>query len=126
MGYRFALRRAAWQQQVRPRQTLGLSTWWVNEGVAPVYRPYVLAFRFTSPEHSAIVRTTADIRKWLPGDTVFDGPLFVPEDLAPGDYRLSVALLDTDTLKPAIRLAIEGRDPDGWYGLGTVHVTQSH
>ncbi len=126
MGYRFALRRAAWQQQVQPGESLGLSTWWVNEGVAPVYRPYILAFRFSSSGQSAVVRTDADIRKWLPGDAVFDGPLFVPEGLAPGEYQLSVALLDANTLQPAIRLAIEGRDPDGWYALGAVQITQSH
>jgi hypothetical protein len=126
MGYRFALRRASWQSQVSPGESLGLSTWWVNEGVAPVYRPYVLAFRFSSPEHSAVVRTDADIRKWLPGDAVFDGPLFVPADLVPGEYQLSVALLDPNTLQPSIRLAIEGRDQAGWYALGTVRVTHSN
>src|SRR6185437_14264334 len=126
MGYRFALRRASWQPRVSPGESVGLSTWWVNEGVAPVYRPYVLAFRFSSPGHSAVVRTDADIRKWLPGDAVFDGPLFVPEDLPADEYQLSVALLDPTTLEPAIRLAIQGRDSAGWYGLGTLHVSQSH
>ena len=123
MGYRFALRRAEWQDAVKPGQTIGLSTWWVNEGVAPVYQPFVLAFRFHSPQHSAIVRTEADARKWLPGDIVFEDPLFVPEQLPGGDYDFDVALLDPLTLKPAIQLAIQGRGEDGWYTLGKIHVT---
>ena len=122
MGYRFALRRAEWAQQVRPGQPIELKTWWVNEGVAPIYRPFVLAFRFQSSRRSAVVRTDADLRKWLPGDAVFEDPIFAPEDLPAADYRFSVALLDPLTLEPGIRLAIEGRGDDGWYTLGTIHV----
>jgi hypothetical protein len=123
MGYRFALRHAEWQDEVSAGHPIGLSTWWVNEGVAPIYQPFVLAFRFGSPDRSAVVRTDADIRKWLPGDAVFEDPVFVPDDLPDGDYQLSVALLDPITLQPAIRLAIQGRENDGWYRLGKIHVT---
>lgn len=122
MGYRFALRQAEWQDEVTAGHPIGLSTWWVNEGVAPIYRPVILAFRFRSPEHTAVVRTDADVRKWLPGDAVFEDPVFVPDNLPAGDYELSVALLDPMTLRPAIRLAIEGRESDGWYHLGKIHV----
>ena len=72
---------------------------------------------------AAVVRTDADVRKWLPGDAVFEDPLFVPEDLAAGDYELSVALLDPITLQPGIRLAIEGRGSDGWYTLGKIRIS---
>jgi hypothetical protein len=123
MGYRFALRRAEWRREARVGQSIGLKTWWVNEGVAPIYRPFVLAFRFSSPRHSSVVRTDIDVRKWLPGDAVFNGPLFVPDGLVAGDYELSVALLDPVTLAPAIRLGIEGRQDDGWYRLGEIRIT---
>jgi hypothetical protein len=122
MGYRLVLRRAAWQNQVRAGEALHLKTWWVNEGVAPIYRPFVLAFRLSSPGHSAVIRTDADLRKWLPGDAVFEDPVFVPEDLPAGDYQVSVAILDPIMLQPGIRLAIEGRGDDGWYTLGKVSV----
>lgn len=122
MGYRFALRRAEWKPEVQPGESLGLSTWWVNEGVAPVYRRFVLAFRLSSPGQNTVLRTDADIRKWLPGDAVFEDPLFVPENLSAGEYELSVAILDPDTLQPGIRLAIEGRAQDGWYPLGKITV----
>ncbi len=123
MGYRFVLRRAEWQSQVRAGDAIHLNTWWVNEGVAPIYRPYVLAFRFSSPEHSAVIRTDADLRKWLPGDAVFEDPVFVPGDLPAGDYQLSVAILDPITLQPGVKLAIQGRGEDGWYPLGKIGVS---
>ena len=123
MGYRFALRRAEWLPQVQAGASIHLSTWWVNEGVAPLYRPFVLAFRFLSAQGTAIVRTDTDLRKWLPGDAVFDGPLFAPADLPSGEYNLAIAILDPITLQPAIRLPIEGRGNDGWYTLGHIAIT---
>jgi Domain of unknown function (DUF4832) len=125
MGYRFALRRAEWTDDVSASQAIGLKTWWVNEGVAPIYQPFILAFRLSSPASSVVMRTGADLRKWLPGDAVFEDPVFVPEDLKPGNYELSVAMLDPQTLQPGIRLAIEGRGADGWYRLGRLHVNES-
>jgi hypothetical protein len=96
--------------------------WWLNAGIAPVYRDYVMAFEFHATGESKTIRTGADIRKWLPGDAVFEDSLYVPDELKPGSYRLRLALLDGRTLRPAIRLAIEGREPDGWYDLGPITV----
>jgi len=122
MGYRFVLRRGEWQTRVQAGGALHLKTWWVNEGVAPVYRPFVLAFRLSSPHQSRVIRTDADLRRWLPGDAVFEDPVFVPEDVPAGEYKFSVALLDPVTLLPSIRLGIDGRAKDGWYILGRVDV----
>lgn len=122
MGYRFALRRLEYENRARAGAMMPLSSWWVNEGVAPVYRAYVLAWQFHSEHAGAVVPTTADVRKWLPGDNVFEDSIPVPADLPPGSYELRVALLDPRTSHPAIRLAIEGRAIDGWYPLGTVQI----
>jgi len=62
------------------------------------------------------------VRKWLPGDAVYDGAVYVPTTLKPGDYHLRVALLDPRTGQPAIRLAIEGRQSDGWYDVGGISI----
>jgi hypothetical protein len=126
MGYRFALRRAEWKTEIRAGEPLRLKTWWVNEGVAPIYQPFVLAFRLSSPNKSVVIRTDADLRKWIPGDAVFEDPLFAPSDLPAGDYHVSVAMLDPIALEPGIKLAIEGRAADGWYDLGKIHVNQGY
>ena len=124
MGYRFALRRIEFEDRVKAGAMLPLKSWWVNEGVAPVYREYRLAFELTSPGHTARIPTAADVRKWLPGDAVFDDSLYVPADLPEGAYRIRTALLDPVTGKPAIRLGIAGRDADRWYPLGTINVSR--
>jgi hypothetical protein len=95
--------------------------WWVNSGVAPVYRPYVLAVAFDGNSAHAEVEVPGDVRKWLPGDTVVEESVAVPA-LKTGSYRLRVALLDPRIRKPAIRLGIEGRTDTGWYDLGAIEV----
>jgi hypothetical protein len=44
----------------------------------------------------------------------------VPATAKTGPQRFRVAILDGD--RP-IRLAIEGRQPDGWYDLGPIEIT---
>jgi Domain of unknown function (DUF4832) len=122
MGYRLLLRRFEYSREARAGSMMPVSMWWFNAGVAPPYRAFELAVELRSGSTAAVIRLPADVRTWLPGDAVWDGTVHVPDTLMPGDYRVRIALLDPRTLQPAVRLAIEGREPDGWYGLGTLAV----
>lgn len=122
IGYRFLLRKLEYPRQVRAGHMMPVHMWWLNAGVSPIYHPYQLAVQWKSPDGAAAAQVPVDIRKWLPGDAVYDGSLYVDHTLKPGTYRLRVAMLDPRTLEPAIRLAIEGRQPDGWYDLGEIEV----
>lgn len=126
MGYRFILRRLEYPREVRPGEMMPVHLWFLNAGVAPVYRNYILAVQIYSSGSEATLKTPANVRQWQPGDAVFDGPLYVPASLKPGSYRIRVALLDPRTGRPAIRLAIEGLQPDGWYDLAPITVNASH
>jgi hypothetical protein len=123
IGYRFLLRRLEYPKTVAAGSMMPIHTWWLNAGVAPAYTNYLLAVQLRSANGSAVINVPVDIRKWLPGDAVFDGSLFVPENLSAGTYDVRVAMLDPVTRKPAVRLAIAGRDSDGWYSQGQIHVT---
>jgi len=118
IGYRFVLRRFEYPKAVRAGQMMAVSMWWLNAGVAPVYGDYRLAIQIGE----AVIRTPAEVRKWLPGDAVFDGSLYVPDTLKPGGYRVRVALVEPRSGEPAIRLAIQGRQSDGWYDVGSIQV----
>ncbi len=122
MGYRFILRRLEYPKVVLAGTMQLIHMWWLNAGVAPVYRPYELAMELRSASRSAQIRLPVDIRKWLPGDAVFDGTVYIPKNLPPGTYRLRVAMLDPRTGQPAIKLAIEGLESDGWYDLAPIEV----
>jgi hypothetical protein len=122
MGYRFILRRLEYPKAARAGQLIPVHMWWLNSGVAPIYHEYWLAVELNGPAGHALIRLPVDVRKWLPGDAVFDGTVYVPQTLKPGDYRFRVAMLDPRNEQPAIRFAIEGRQPDGWYDLGPITV----
>ena len=118
IGYRFVLKRLEYPAHVTRGSMAAVNMWWFNAGVAPIYRPYTLALAIGD----TIIPLDADIRRWLPGDAVYENPIPVPRELAPGRYALRVALLDPATRWPAIQLAIAGRQPDGWYRVGEIVV----
>ena len=123
MGYRLVLRRLEYAKTIVAGAMLPVHMWWLNAGVAPAYTNYPLAVQLRSARDSAMINVPVDVRKWLPGDATFDGTIFVPDTLPEGVYDFRVAMLDPRTAKPAVRFAIAGRDPDGWYTLGSIHVT---
>jgi len=122
MGYRFVLRRLEYPRSVAVGGMMPIHMWWLNAGVAPIYREYPLVVELRSTRDSAVIRVPVDSRKWLPGDAVFDGTLYVPATLPAGKYDFRVAMVDPQTGVAAIRFAIEGRATDGWYDLGSVNL----
>lgn len=124
MGYRFVLRKLTYPAKVKPAGDLQFTSWWENKGVAPCYRPFRLAFRLHKPGGDIILVTDADLRSWLPGDNLYDATVNIPADIAQGQYDLEIGILDERIGKPKVNLAIEGRQPDGWYNLGKIDVSR--
>ncbi len=122
MGYRFALRKFTYPSVVRPNGKLAFTTWWENQGVAPIYRQYPFALRLKSAGRTHVMVTGADIRNWLPGDATYNDAVFVPAEMPPGEYELEVALVDEASREPAIKLAIAGINAEGWYPMGKITV----
>lgn len=132
LGYRFALRRFEHPGKARAGSSLPVKMWWENTGSAPPYHKYQLAIEFRSKAAvtnlfgamPSVAKTVlpVDVRKWLPGDAVYEGPVSLDAKLPPGHYLVRVALLDPRTGVPAIRLAMEGRNDDGWYDVSEIEV----
>jgi len=122
MGYRFVLRKFTYPARVTADGKLAFTSWWENKGVAPCYRPFRLALRLLSPSDKRILVSEADLRSWLPGDNLYDSAIVVPADTPAGPYDLQIGILDERFDEPDVKLAIEGRRPDGWYTLGKIGV----
>jgi len=127
LGYRFALRRFEHSRTVHAGSMLDVKMLWENSGTSPAYHEYPVALEFrskTGGAEAANARVTVpmDVRKWLPGNAIYEGSVYVDAKLHPGRYQVRVALLDPDTGKPVIRLAMEGLNADGWYSLSEVEV----
>lgn len=120
MGYRLALRKFTYPDVVKPGGRLSFTSWWENLGVAPCYKDFALALRIKNEQREEVILTKADIREWLPGDSLYDDAIIIPEDLPLGKYELEIGIVDRKTNEPKINLAIEGRTPDGWYSLGEI------
>ena len=94
---------------------------WENVGVAPPYRDYRVAFQLRGRDHTPgepmTLVTPTSIRGWLPGRMETELAVKIPESASPGRCQLAIGLVDPATRQPAVRLAIAGRDPQGWYPL---------
>ncbi|MCL1859793.1 MAG: DUF4832 domain-containing protein [Oscillospiraceae bacterium] len=120
MGYRFALRHIMYSGQAKPGERLHIKSWWENLGVAPIYYKYPLNFRLKNENNSYILKSGADITGWLPGDIIFTEDLLTPHDAIAGNYTLQAAITGRFDDNPAIKLANDNRDSDGWYNIGKV------
>ncbi len=92
-----------------------------NVGVAPLYRAYRPVFEIrragARDRKKVLVRHETDwnVLTCLPGRHQFSASLALPADAGTGRYSLYFALVDPDTSAPAVRLAVDGRDAQGWY-----------
>jgi hypothetical protein len=124
MGYRFVLRSFTYPQVAELNGPLPFKSWWENKGVAPCYKDFTLALRLVSDHQSLVLPADAPVREWLPGDNISDQTIFLPEELEEGFYDLQVAVVDRLKFEPRVKLAIEGRQEDGWYQLGEIELVR--
>lgn len=125
MGYRFALRRFAFTPVVDRSRKLTYKSWWENKGNAPIYRKYTVALRLSHGQRQTVIPLEGDPRHWFPGDNLLDGFVYLPESLSDGDYDIAIAIVDSVTLCPKVKLAIKGVQPDGWNLLGSTRLAAS-
>lgn len=118
LGYRLVLRKLEHSQTLAAGDGFEVAMQWENVGVALPYRDYRLAFRLTGPDgRETQLSTDISIKRWLPGEREIAGAVVLPDDLEPGAYHLAIGIVDAVTGAPAVRLAIEGRDEQGWYPM---------
>lgn len=126
LGYRFVLRQMTLPLEARPLESMRIQVWIDNVGVAPLYRPYRLAFRFRQGENSKLVMSGADITAWMPGHTWFQEKIVFPEGLEKGEANFDVGIVsdaeDGETGKPRVTFAIEEVSRDGWHPLTSIDV----
>ncbi|MEI7063660.1 DUF4832 domain-containing protein [Dickeya chrysanthemi] len=123
LGYRFRLASLTHESELVMGQSLTLSSQWFNDGVAPIYLKYDVAYRLVNDTNSVMVmeKTAADIRTWLPGQYTVNCQFSIPESLPAAQYNIDVAMLDKKGVS-RINLANEGKQADGWYRVSTVIV----
>jgi hypothetical protein len=143
LGYRLVLKELSHPSNAQPGADIRLAMKWQNVGSAPCYKPYRVAYRLSNDQGYANVfvgRLT--VNKWLPGsiglftEEFFKEPkdlppgkivevadiISLPEDLSPGIYTLSLAVVGQEDTKPVVQLGIKDRSADGWYALSKMTI----
>ena len=98
---------------------------WSNVGVGRLYRQHPLVVYLVDAEGKIACQEQqngVDPSAWLPGDYDVSGGIQIPKTLPAGTYTLAVALVDRDTRKPAIRLAIDAPHHDRLHHVSRVTV----
>ena len=84
------------------------------------YQAYPIVLRLENREGTRFFRVEEDIRKWLPDEDHLVRA--ATGELCPGTYTLSAGI-DTGVRELGmLQLAIQGRDGEGFYPMGTVRV----
>jgi len=117
LGYRFVLDRASFPARVAPGGELSLTVELHNAGWASPYNPHpVQVVLGVDDTEQRVTLASVDPRLWQAGESVtIDVRLRVPATLAPGPYRLALALPDPEPRLAARRTyAIRFANDDTW------------
>ena len=141
-GYRFVLEQVRYPRRIDPGESFAVTFQVVNTGSAPFYYDWPVELSLLEPDTSRPIWRgrfeSADIRTWMPGDhwdslrkaynqpavpNTVRGSFTLDRTVAPGQYRLAIAILDPAGDVPSLRMAIEnhvigGRHPVGAIGVG--------
>ena len=94
-----------------------------NTGVAPCYHNYAPVLRFAGENASFDLPIDTDIRRWMPdADLRVAQRLTIPESAPKGTYMVKLGFPVPGYLDKTLRLAIEGRDAEGFYPLCPVRI----
>lgn len=123
LGYRFRLASLSHESVWEGGQELTLTSTWYNEGNAPIYLPYTLAFRLVNEANKVVAQGNVpeDIRHWLPGKHPLSYPMPMPGTLPKGKYAIEAAIVDKSGAA-RINFANEGKLSNGWYRVSAVTV----
>jgi hypothetical protein len=120
LGYRFYLHQMTLPLEARPGQKITTTVTIDNKGVAPIYRPYTFALRFSQGAQHAIVPFRQDIRTWMPDYSSFHETFTLPRTLRCGEAKVSCSIIADG--QPVVRLAIKDVTKDGWHPLTSLDV----
>lgn len=124
MGYRFWISSVTYPETIVQGGAAEISFTVQNDGVAPFYYDWPLELTLVDGNGHEAARQLEGglIESWLPGETSVNVPFRAPLQLVEGEYRLRLAILDPATMEPGIHFAMDGRQKDGSYLLGDIHV----
>ncbi len=128
LGYRHVIRQIRHFDRSHAGNSIDITIDWENVGVAPSYNSdHVVAFRFKNQvTGTSAVALTVDPATWLPGTITKTHTVTIPTSLDQEEWHdVGVSIVDKNTQLPVVKLAISGRDAQGWYNLTEMYIGES-
>lgn len=126
VGPRLVLQELIYPSSVSAGTHLVVSTEWHNRGVAPLYRDFRTAFRFTNAGGESHTVTTSQSAKGLlpTQDTAVatNIKVAIPSSMQAGAWTLEVGVVFHSDASLRIPLAITSPDDNDWYHMGSIEV----
>jgi hypothetical protein len=131
-GYRFVLDSLTTPSQIEAGGGFTVITKWSNVNVTPAYNPWNIMVQLRS-DSGAVAwqgKSQLDLQTLLPTNTsgtdtprTVNDTFHLPTTVPDGSYWIAIQIVDPDNYYAPLSLAIEERQADGSYILGTVHVS---
>ena len=123
MGYRFAVRMVEYPEKASAGDEISILLWIENVGVAPLYNALPFTLRLENEKKQVVFDTEIDARKWMPGDTIENLEITLPEELPQGTYSLSYRLGGGNL--PVVQFATDTScSEDGFYYLTDIVIAE--
>ena len=114
-----------WEAEAVSGESWNVELLVLNTGVAPCYHNYAPVIRLQGTDSAVDLPLEADIRTWMPDEEFFGSwSLQLPKNMAPGEYEVMIGFPTGIEKRPALMLAIESAQTDGFYHMGRVLVTR--
>ena len=132
MGYRHFLRKGNYSSTVAAGDPLTVNMTWQNQGIAPLYRNFVIAFRLRDATGKIVfaTKTGKSLKGKLPGWFDTNPKMYIHSKVQTGTYFLDTAIVfdgdrynDDYSSRIPIAISESGRIKNKWVQLGNVNVT---
>ncbi len=128
-GYRFRVDQVTLPRTLAAGSTLSVSSQWHNDGIAPAYEGWQVRYQLRSASDGRVVwqgASSVNLKTLLPTagtPMALSDTLSLPSTLAGGTYNLVLVTASEGGRQAPLQLAIDGKQADGSYLVGTVTVT---
>ncbi len=133
LGFRLVLNTVEHDSSVSEGGSLNVLTQWENQGIAPPYRDYNIAFRLVDTGNpntvitNSLVVSDLSVKGWLPADTsgvrTENVQYNVPSSVPAGTYKLEIGIVLKSSPDVVVPIVVDQRRSDFWVPIGNLTVS---
>ena len=119
MGYHFNIDEFSFPENVNAGDEAEIKFTIDNVGVAPIYNKLALKLRLVKDDEVYELDTDIDITKWLPGKSVEEAKIIIPEGLC-GEYDIEIGIIGG--VADSVAFCTDAESDGEFYKVGRITV----